>query len=565
MKITLHPFVRAATLLSLILSLAGCAGVEQARKTTNDIRVRAESSVQVTPEARPVVAVHDKETPWLTGEALRPATPSPAIMGHETSYKVLDDNGNPAIVSLTDIASWIVKNVGVRVEIDSSAQVLQNTSIKTPGVASATSPVATGVPVPIAGAASSPMTSASGLSKTATGQIMTPLGSYKGTLKGFLDLVDAHFSVWSRYRDGTITFFKTETVTYTLPSFPTTSNMTGSISTGSTNGGASSAASTGTSSSSSNGSGLGQTSMSTTVKVDYWAKLQETASAVAGPGAIVVADGNFGTLTVTGTPPQVQRLGDWVKDISAMLSKQIAIDVHVYNVQRTREDNYGMTLSAAFNSSGGHTGVSLTSASTPTITSSSSPMSFGANILSGPLSGTSLAVQALSTLGDVTQEVSRAGVTPNGQMLALQTADNLTYLYSSASTTTANVGTTSTLVPGTLTLGFTGSFLPRVVEGGNILVNINMTLSNLVELTTYTSGSTGSTSSLQEPHWQSSTFQQSVLLKSGQSLVLTGYRLKNSSVNKNGVGTPENHLLGGGVDAQTGDTLLAVVVTARLL
>jgi len=202
----------------------------------------------------------------------------------------------------------------------------------------------------------------------------------------------------------------------------------------------------------------------------------------------------------------------------------------------------------------------VASAGIPSITSTSSPMTFGANIVGGTLNGTAVAVQALSSLGNVSQVVSRSGVTLNGQMLALQAARVKNYLASSQTTLASTVGSTTALQPGAVTIGFTGTFLPKVVDG-RIMIDLNMTLSDLLGITSATSG----TSTIQLPDVTTTTFEQSVSLKPGQTLVLTGYRQHTASVTNNGIGSPDFAALGGGVDAQKGDTILAVVISARIL
>ena len=144
--------------------------------------------------------------------------------------------------------------------------------------------------------------------------------------------------------------------------------------------------------------------------------------------------------------------------------------MHVYEIRRNREDNYGANLQLAFKNSTGHTGVSLKSATIPTLLSSASPLQLGATILSGPLAGSSATIQALSTLGSIAQEISRAGVTQNGKQLGLQVATLQDYVSQSQTTITPNVGTTTSLLTSTAVPGFTGSFLPKVVNG-RILVD----------------------------------------------------------------------------------------------
>ena len=93
----------------------------------------------------------------------------------------------------------------------------------------------------------------------------------------------------------------------------------------------------------------------------------------------------------------------------------------------------------------------------------------------------------------------------------------------------------------------------------------DMTLSELQPLQTFTSGSGASQSTVQLRTMPLARFEQSVRLMPGETLVLTGLRDQSTSMTNNGTGSPFMPLLGGGVDAQKKDTMIAVVITARLL
>jgi hypothetical protein len=155
-------------------------------------------------------------------------------------------------------------------------------------------------------------------------------------------------------------------------------------------------------------------------------------------------------------------------------------------------------------------------------------------------------------------------VTQNGKLLALQAAKSQGYVASTSTTLAASVGSSTSIQTGTLVPGFTSSFLPKVVDG-RILIDFDMTLSDLLRLDTFVSGTGSSQSSVQLPLEQITRFQQSISLKPGETLVLTGMRQQSASTTNNGIGSPWMPLLGGGVDAQKGDTIISVVISARLL
>ncbi|WP_297915029.1 pilus assembly protein PilN [Thiomonas sp.] len=566
----------AAAVTSTLLS--GCASVSQTRATASAIRTTALNHLH-PPVSRPVVAVH--EGAWLMGAVVRPAKAPPPALTQSVTFERTDVSG----LTLQDFAAWIVQHTGVAVTVDASAR----PGTKAGGAAQlpAASPGATAAPGPMDAPSGMPgafpsfpggqaalVASALGVRTAAgsRGDSAAPSAptrlSYTGSLQGFLDVLAARFGMWWRYGLDGVHFFRTETKTWTLPELPKVASSTGGISTGGSmgggaggsTGGASPGGAPSTTTGASSSSGSGSTSMSGTLSVDDWSGLQKAAAAVAGTGATVNVDKSLGILTVTATPPQLERVSGWAKSLTADMQKQVVVDVHVYNVQTTHEDNYGVGLNLAYKNASGHTGISVTGAQAPSVVGGQTPFSFGANILSGPLTGSSLAVQALSTLGDVSQVVSRSGVTSNGQMLALQAAKQVNYLAGSTSLLTSTSGSSTTLQSGTVTVGFTASFLPKVVNS-RILLDVNMTLSDLLGIQTIASGG----SSLQLPSIAQTTFQQVVSLKSGQTLVLTGYRQRGASVTNNGVGSPDMPLLGGGVDASNSDSILAVVISARLL
>lgn len=564
-----RPLTRTASSVMIFATLAGC-GLQEVHDAQIALDRDARNQINTVAPTRPVVQVH--EGAWLLGEKIRASKPQPEVYDKQVVFKSNDST------TLRDIAAWIADNVGVQAVVDASAE---STSVSSSAnTAPALSVPTRMLPSPAASLPGGPrlpeLPSPNGTGSReaqSAADIARPALRYTGTFRGFLDVVDARYAVWSRYRDGTVTFFKTETRSFTLPSIADVASMNGSISTGDSSGSSSqgsqgagaalsNAAQAGASGGGSSGTG-GQT-ITLGVHVSPWEQMEKTAEAVAGPGAQVVADKNLGVLTVTGTPPQCDRVEAWVKSLDAMFGKQVAIDVHVYQVQLSREENYGLNLTLAYQSASGHTGLKVTGAAPPTVTSSSSPMTFGANILSGTINGTTAAVQALSTLGNVSQLISRSGITQNGKLLALQAAKQQSYVSSTQSTQTASVGSSTTMQTATLVPGFTSSFLPKVING-RILIDFDMTLSDLLSLQTFTSGSGSGQSSVQLPTMQVTRFEQSVSLKPGETLVLTGMRQQQTSSTNNGVGSPYIPILGGGVDAQKADSIIAVVISARLL
>lgn len=535
-------------------TLAGCAirdVRDQQLKDVDDTR----QQIAAAPQSRAVVMTHASS--WLLGEEIPASKPQPAIFDRTISYHYQAG-------SLADLARRITAQTGIPTAVDDSARDAATSSLGSAAAFAANaSPLPPGQPGVTSLAAPLPPGDLSGGLPGAWPSTSAPsFLQYNGSFKGFLDLVDSHYAVWSAYRDGVITFYRTETRVLPLPNLADSGHIESKISTSS--GDASGSGSSGSSSGSSAGSTSTSTqSASMKADVEPARKLQASAQAIAGGGK-VDANPDLGVLTVTGTPPQCDRVEAWVKSLNATYAKRIAIDVRIYAVRMSREDNYGLDLAFAYKSASGHTSVGISGASVPKIQGTANPFSFGANILTGPFAGTKGAIQALSSLGDVSQVLSSAGVTQNGKWLTLQDAANQGYVPQTQSTLASNVGSSTSMQSSTLTTGFTSSFLPKLING-NINIDFNVTLSQLIGMDTFPPGCTAGQSCVQTPKTQATQLQDIVTLKPGDTLVLTGHQQHVLTTAANGVGTPWLPILGGGADAQKSNTLIAIVLSARLL
>ena len=54
-------------------------------------------------------------------------------------------------------------------------------------------------------------------------------------------------------------------------------------------------------------------------------------------------------------------------------------------------------------------------------------------------------------------------------------------------------------------------------------------------------------------------------MKSGETLILAGYERVENTIDKKGVGTPENNLLGGSSSAKRDRTILVIMLTPVVL
>jgi len=560
-KSTLVRLPRLAVLSSAVagvLALGGCATQSMQAVNHTVMQAKTQAEQATLPPTAPVVKVVD--TPWLMGSRVEPKHARPAFLSRDVTFMSQDR------MSLQQIASHIATLTGINVQVDPSVYVPLT------GPMNGSGPTVVGTPP---GQPGMGMPAGVGGGSAATAATAKMAVNYSGALAGLLDQVDSGLGVYHRVReDGTILFFSTETKSFSIPALNWATNNKGQISSASSTGssgggGGGGGAPGGSSGGGSSTNGTGQITVSNETTIDVWKSLQATAQSVAGAGAQVVADSSNGMLIVTGTPPQMARVSSWVRELSQSLQRQVAIDVKVYSINLNQEDNFGFNPTVVFNNLGQRYGFKVSGAPAPAISSGSTPFSFGANVLtpSGATPGqgfygSGAVLQALSTLGRTSLVISRSAVTLNGQAAPIQQALQTGYLASSSTTpsTAAGVAPTTTLTPGSITTGFTAMVLPRVADG-RIILGMNMTLSSLLSLNQVSSNG----SMIQTPTVTLSTAEQSVALKPGQTLMLTGLQQANNSTSDSGVGDASFKALGGGRDTQHGNQMLVIMVTARLI
>lgn len=569
------------TTVSCLTLLVGCADFNEVRKTERD--AEAIDRDYKIPQ-RPVVTVSDK--PWLLGDTVHDVEKVPEILLHPAGITL----ARP--VSLRDAAIIASRVTHIPVSVAQDAEQELPTSGGSTGYNAADLP-----PPPGAGSGSAVQThpiSSGGMDRSygpPTPQVAASASGtwsgvglwlqYQGTREGVFQTLATRFGVWQRWVDGKVEFYRTLTKTWSIPAFSgdTTSDAsivayTGGGSGSSGMGGGSSMMSGGSGGSggggmggggSSSGQSSGMASITAHSKTNKWQTIQKTASVVAGD-AQVVADEGLGTVSVTGTPDQIARVGEWVEGLRDDMLKQVAIEVHVYTVKISHESNYGFSPTLSFASHGGLLGLTSTPASIPQLQTTDTPFSFGASILDtgkgtgGLFSGSKVVVQALQQLGNVTEQYDRSVVTTNNQTAPFQNGINTTYLANSSSILATNSGSSNSLSPGVVMSGFMGSVTPKIIDN-RIMLHLNFLLQTLQAITTITSGS----SSIQAPKTSSTSLDDTVSLQNNSTLVLSGYVDDATSRKRNGVGSALDWVLGGGGDATIDKTHVVVTVEAHTL
>lgn len=401
--------------------------------------------------------------------------------------------------------------------------------------------------------------------------------NWNGSLSGLLNLVAARTGTFWKYANGHVRFFLTETKAYTVDALPGTTGLTSNISNEGSNG-----VSGGSGGVGSNGTTNQKASDSASLNIyksiesGIKAILVESKSA-GGSGSTtqvptsVSANESTGQVIVTASPPELHAVSAYIRQINAEMQKNVMIDVHVYSVTLNQSNNYNLNLNVAFNRLGhGITPLlngeqpSLGAGGPQTVPSNiqgpqvesgpSGQGSISAGIVTGAINA-QIVASALATQGNVSLVTSGSVIAMNGQPTPMQVAHMHSYVASSSTTQTASVGSSTSLTPGQYTTGFSATFLP-LVRNRRILLEYTINLTQNLGLQTFTSG----TSSLQLPNLAMQAFMQRVAIRSGQTLVLSGFEQGDNQVNHGGIGSPDFWGLGGGAGAIHNKTALVVVI-----
>jgi type IVB pilus formation R64 PilN family outer membrane protein len=555
-----------STFALAVLLLAGCTGLSQRVSDAVDHdNAQSKQTLDALREGNPRAATSSdglivKDGLWLSGTAIKLDHENvlPAVFSQPATF----DN---EVNSLAEFAEHISRLTHIPTRVSPNA--LANS--RATGGSAAQS-------VPVLGAVQPPLPTLPGLGSSAASRgvaategLPTPTHiSYRnGDLRGLLDAAAARFGVSWKLAGGTIVFFFTDTRTFQVNAIPGDAKLNATVTSGATNDSSGSGGSSGASSSSSGSSGSGGTPSVTSSntantvvnsQLSVFDSLHASIQAMLSRYGSVVASPATGSITVTDTPDVLDSVSAFMDEQNRSLSRQVLINVTVLSVELTADDSYGINWSAVYQALGTKFTLASTFATTAT-----NPVSLAAQVITpnSRASGTTAMISALSQQGKVRRKTSASITTLNDQPVPVQVATQQGYLASVSTTNTANVGSQTALVPGTVTTGFNMTLLPHVLDNGTVMLQFYTNISSLLSLQTVSSGG----QQIQTPNVNTRNFLQRVSMKSGETLVLSGYEGTDDNLNRQGVGKPENFAFGGGFQGTQNREVIVILITPVMM
>lgn len=400
--------------------------------------------------------------------------------------------------------------------------------------------------------------------------------NYTGSLSGLLNYASNRYGVWWRYKSGIITFYTKETRVFNIYALPTETSISNSLS-------GASMGDTGGSSSS---------SLSSSANLALWDNIEQGLQQVVGDGGQLSFSRVAGTVTVTGSPFVIREAADWIANFNEKLSRQVAISVKVLSVSITNNDNYGLDLTGVFTNS------NIQANYTSPFTIAGGTTGAAAGMLSMTLlkpsskwKDTNAVIQAFSTQGKTSLVTSASVTTLNNKVAPIQITTQQNYVKEtnvSTSGTGRDRSVDTDMETDTLNYGFMLEILPRILDHGRLIVMFSMNLTDLVSLETFSSDGTSSANRyvssdssdetngtastgdqektvVQLPKMQTRGFVQEIAMRSGSTLVLTGFEQVQNTTSTGGIGKAKMGILGGQAYSGQARDVMVILLTPEVL
>lgn len=410
----------------------------------------------------------------------------------------------------------------------------------------------------------------------------------EGNLIDLLNLIGSRCDLSWIYREGKIILSDTETKIWPIKGIPGDVQVQNQINNNS--GAQSQSGANGISIGSSNGGGSAgqsqvqsqQTSIQTiafNLQDNLWKNLHDSIKSVLSPTGKLNVSPSTSSVTVTDKPSILLRVDRLIKSQNDIMKRQVQIDVQVLNVDVEAQDNYGINWGLVLNgadaqftingqavsqipSAAGNGEAITTFTKSAVFIPTNTTQAFTLGTASGNLNGSSLIINALSSITKTSLVTSTAVTTLSNQPVPVQFIDQISYLASAQSTISGQGGLSQvSLTPGQITTGFSLNILPVIQSDSSVFLQLSINISALKRIAQFTSGG----SSLQLPETLQRNIMQKAVIRSGDTFVVTGFDSDEKAINNSGVGGAYNWLLGGGVSADRKRTRMVILVTPRVV
>jgi type IVB pilus formation R64 PilN family outer membrane protein len=407
-----------------------------------------------------------------------------------------------------------------------------------------------------------------------SGEPTVPL-QFNGTLSGLLDTIAYRTGTHWTYRDGVVHFARYVTRTFQIKMMPGSSSYTASVGKASQMKANRGAAGGGGAAGSAGGVDLSfnaDANVSVESELDYWSDLVKTVSDMLSEGGKVTPSVVTSSLVVTDTADVMERVAQYIESENAVLGRQVKLRVQVYSIALDENSAAGIDWTLAYKTAGGV----VAGLAGPAMGGALMARKGGLNIgqMPGRFAGSTAFIKALSQQGRVSTVIDTTVVTLNNQPAPVAVTQNQGFV-AQTKMTPGNYGGQAvvTAEQSVLTTGFVMNLLPTLMGNRSVMLQVQIDMSDLKKLDKINlrtgketpSGSDDASISvsadkegvrgaindkkdegggddgmgvgtfMQLPITQSIQTMQRASLKSGDTLVLSGFRRKDDKTDRDGI------------------------------
>lgn len=381
--------------------------------------------------------------------------------------------------------------------------------------------------------------------------------SHVGTVATFLDALTARAGISWRWTGDRVDLFVRETRQYRLDALPIGIDIDNTIS----NVNAASAAGAGP-------EGAGAPGIATTsgqatalkARMDPFASLVDDLEGIVGKQGRVIPNRFLSSVLVTDTPEGHERVRAYVDAANAIATQQVQFAVKVLSVELDSSDQYGINWDLVYRDLDSRLGFRAQSWS-----GGMEPGNLATIRLLDPESrfdGSQALLEALSEQGEVSIEQTANLITLNGRPAPIQVTEDTAYLPSVTALQVPDAGATTSFQGATVTTGFALRLTPLVRANDEVIVQLELNLSSLRNLRRISPG-LGLTA--EQPEIDRRQIAPQVLLRSGSTMVLSGFEQSRSNGKRRGIGDASFQALGGGSESRSRRSTMVVLITPVVL
>ena len=342
---------------------------------------------------------------------------------------------------------------------------------------------------------------------------------HDGSLESLLNKLSSQFDLSWKYESGKVVFFRYQVKVIDVEALP------GSSSTDSTLAG-------GSGSFGSGGAGTSQTSLSATSSI--WESLDANIRAMMSDEGKMVVSETTGKVIIKDRPHNVKRIEQYIEEENKNFRKQVMVNIKVLSVNKDNQAGADFNWNAV-------SGTLLSDYSLNLSGGGGMGLGSGAAIIGGSVDGgqsfqgSEAVLEAISRHSDTSLMTNVFVSTLNNQPAPLQVVRKQAYIRS-IGTTTTETSTTTNIEQDVIDTGFSISILPKILKDDEILLQYAINLSDLQNIETISSG--GQT--VQTPEIDTRDFLQRISIKSGETMVLSGFERMSSSRERRIAGTNDS-------------------------